>query len=155
MAFTEIATTDRDVDSPLKEALFTDLHDRDDGLREAAFFLGFSEQTTASTSPVVMFTKDIFIPRWAIGLTVAAQYKTSGGVPVATWTWSIGGSAMTDGDSANGLFLPAWDDTLRFTIDALPSNLLGTRAALEVLGSALSGGTAHVKQTDGPACRFI
>ena len=151
----DIASTDRDVDSPLKASLFDDLVTRDDSLRQAPFFLGFSEVTTTSDTPVVMFSKSIYIPRWAIGLTVAAQYEITGAVPVGTFTWSIGGSGMTDGDSITATVV-TYASTKRFTIDALPSALLGTRATLELKGNIFAAGlaTAFSKQVDGPACRF-
>ena len=151
----DIASTDRDVDSPHKQQNFDDLHTRDESLRAAPFFLGFAEVTTTSTTPVVMFSKSIYIPRWAAGLTVAAQYEIVGAVPVGTFTWSIGGSAMTDGDTIN-IATVLYTDTKRFTIDALPAALLGTRATLELKGDILAAGqgTAKSKQIDGPACRF-
>ena len=155
-AWVDIAAGDRDVDSPLKQQVFDDLHTRDESLRQAPFFLGFAEVTTTSGTPTSVFTKSLYIPRWAIGLTVAAQYKSSGAVPVMTATWSIGGSAMTDGDSINNEGFPSFDDTKRFKITTIPSALLGTRATLELKMSVIVGGsgTAHAKQTDGPACRF-
>ena len=153
----DIASTDRDVDSPHKQQNFDDLHTRDESLRAAPFFLGFSEVTTTSGTPVVVFSKSLYIPRWAVGLTVAAQYKTSGSVSIMAATWAIGGSAMTDGDDIPEFTnFPTYDDTERFKITTLPSALLGTRATLELTMYVFidGSGTAHAKQTDGPACRF-
>lgn len=155
MGLTTIVSTRRDVDSPWKENLFTDLHSRDDELREAPFNYAFAEFSTTSAFPtyVVAETKNVYIPTWARGITMAAQFAHTTGDSVF-FEWFLDGSSVAAAAFENASVHPTYDDTHRKTLAAIPTAIRGTRVVLELKISAGGGGTAYAKGTDGAACRF-
>lgn len=152
-AWADIASTRRDVDSPLTEQFFTDLHDRDEALREQPFFLGFAEVSTASAFPTyaLVLTKSIYIPRHALGITLAAQFKKVGG-SACFFQWFLDGTSV----AAAGFTVSdsTYDDSHRKTLAAIDTDLRGTTVDITLKLAAWLGGTAFAIQTDGPACRF-
>lgn len=155
MGFTSIPSGRRDVDSPVEEQILTDLYDRDEALREAPFFFPFAEVSTASAFPTyaTVLTKSIYIPTWAKGITMAAQFKKVGGAG-CFMQWHLDGAIFdTSGDFTTSD--STYDDTKRITMAAIDTALRGTRVDVIIKLASLSGGTAFAIQTDGPACRFI
>lgn len=137
----------------MKEQLFTDLYDRDEALREQSFFLGFPEKSTASaySTFALVLTRSIYIPRHALGITLAAQFKKVGGAG-CFFEWFLDGTSVAAEDFTTSD--STYDDSHRKTLAAISPALRGTRVDITLKLAALGGGTAFAIQTDGPACRF-
>jgi len=151
MTWTTIASTRRDVDSPAEEDLFTDFYNRDENLREAPFCLLFAEVSTASAWPTyaTVLTSAVYIPAWASGITLAAQFKVTGSF--ALFQWFLDGTSVAAADSTTSA---TYDDSKRKTLAAIDEAIRGSVVDI-TLNLAQVGGTAYAIQTDGPACRFI
>jgi hypothetical protein len=84
-AWTSIPDASIDTDSPLDEALFEDLRDNDEILRQAIIDWGISETASVGTTYVTVASRSLFVPNLADitgdtrTLVVEAQFKASAG----------------------------------------------------------------------------
>lgn len=155
-AFTDIADTDIDQDSPITETLLEDIRDNAEALRITPIYVGFSEATSTTATPGAKIHEfPLHIPNLADYTSIQRQVTVWMQVKYATGTsasfylkdnaTSNTGTAVTTTSTSYEVKEPS------LNIDA---GWINTTRVIEIWAYPTGGGTAYAQADDSYGSRM-